>query len=116
MKFIVDAHLPRSLCRVLRAGGHDAVHTSQLPARNRTSDEAIGALARREGRALITKDAGFYDSLLLRGEPPQLVLVRVGNCRKSDLIALFERRLRRVVEALKKHDLVELHREELRYG
>ena len=44
MNFLVDAHLPPGLSAVLHAAGHDAVHTSQLPAQNRTTDEAINEL------------------------------------------------------------------------
>jgi len=31
VKFLIDAHLPPSLCRSLAAEGHDAIHTSGLP-------------------------------------------------------------------------------------
>jgi predicted nuclease of predicted toxin-antitoxin system len=36
MKFLADAQLPRRLARWLSAQGHDAVHTLELPAGNRT--------------------------------------------------------------------------------
>ena len=32
MKFLVDAHLPPSLCTVLSDAGHETLHTSELPA------------------------------------------------------------------------------------
>jgi hypothetical protein len=30
VKFLLDAHMPRSFCYVLAEAGYDAVHTSQL--------------------------------------------------------------------------------------
>ena len=36
MKFLVDAHLPRSLCAMLARHGHDATHTLDLPTGNAT--------------------------------------------------------------------------------
>ena len=44
MNFLVDAHLPPGLCAVLQNAGHGAVHTHQLAAQNRTSDEVINEL------------------------------------------------------------------------
>jgi uncharacterized protein (DUF433 family) len=38
MKFLVDAHLPRRLAYQLRAFGHEAVHTLDLPRGNRIPD------------------------------------------------------------------------------
>ena len=45
MKFLVDAHLPSTLCVVLGTAGHEATHTSQLAARNQTSGEMISQLS-----------------------------------------------------------------------
>jgi len=59
MKFLVDAHLPPSLCALLRAAGHEAVHTSRLPARNRTPDRIINDLSVRDQRVVVTKDTDF---------------------------------------------------------
>jgi len=108
MKFLVDAHLPPGLCDLLQAAGHDALHTSQLPARNRTTDRVINELSLREQRIVITKDSDFYHSHLLRGEPWKLLLVRTGNTRARDLKALFETHLSAIVTALEQNSLVEL--------
>ena len=41
MKFLPDAQLPRRMCLWLVDGGHDALHTLDLPLGNRTPDEAL---------------------------------------------------------------------------
>jgi hypothetical protein len=64
MKFLVDAHLPRRLVDLLREAGHDALHTGDLPLRNRTPDEAINRISRAEQRVVLTKDADFVSSHL----------------------------------------------------
>lgn len=114
MNFTVDAHLPPGLCAVLQAAGHDAIHTRQLPAENRTTDEVINALSLREQRVVVTKDTDFYHSHLLHGRPWKLLLVRTGNIRTRDLKALFERHLPEIVAALEQNSLVELDRQTVR--
>ena len=74
MRFVVDARLPPGLCGLLRAVGHDAIHTSALPAANRTPDEAINQMAERDQRVVVTKDTDFYHSHVLFGRPPSSLL------------------------------------------
>jgi predicted nuclease of predicted toxin-antitoxin system len=114
MKFLVDAHLPPSLCRLLQAAGHEARHTFQLPSQNQTTDKFINALSISEGLVVISKDTDFYYSHLLRSEPFKLVLVRTGNIGVRDLHELFRRNLPLIEQALQNHSLVEIYREELR--
>jgi predicted nuclease of predicted toxin-antitoxin system len=108
VKFLIDAHLPPSLCRALVAEGHDAIHTSALPDGNATADQGVRAVAIAEGRVLMTKDLDFFDGLVLHGAPPKLVLVRCGNVRKRDLIALVVSQLEAIVSGLESGDLVEV--------
>jgi len=114
MKFLVDAHLPPSLCRLLQSAGHAASHTSQLPGKNQTQDSAINSLSSREKLVVISKDTDFYYSHLLRQEPHKLVLVRTGNIRLRELMDLFARNLPAIEHALENHSLVELDRSEVR--
>jgi predicted nuclease of predicted toxin-antitoxin system len=41
VKFLIDAQLPTRLARFLNDAGHDALHTSELPQGNRTTDVQI---------------------------------------------------------------------------
>jgi predicted nuclease of predicted toxin-antitoxin system len=50
MKFLADAHLPRELVSLLRDAGHDAIHTRDLPLRNRTPDEVINQISHVQER------------------------------------------------------------------
>ncbi len=108
MKFIIDAHLPRRLAVWLSANGHDAVHTLDLPAGNRTSDRAIEQFADAEDRIVVTKDQDFVTSFLVHGRPRQLLLISVGNMSNTALLALFESGLPRLTLALTNARYVEL--------
>jgi len=111
MKFIVDAHLPPRLCAVFQSARHDAIHTSQLVAQNRTSDEIVNQLSLPELRVVVTKDLDFYHSHLLHGKPWKLLLVRTVNIRTRELTALFQRHLPAIVAALDGNSLIELDRQ-----
>jgi Uncharacterized protein conserved in bacteria len=108
VRFLVDAQLPARLAAFLGAAGHEALHTSELPAGNRTTDSAIAELADRDSRVVVTKDRDFRDGHLLAGSPRRLLVVATGNITNSALLALFARHLDAVVDALGDVDFVEL--------
>jgi predicted nuclease of predicted toxin-antitoxin system len=103
----LDAHLPPSLGKALTGAGHDAIHTSELPAGNTSTDLAIRKAAIEQDRVVVTKDIDFFDRLVLDGAPPKLVLVRTGNLRKGELIGLFLEQIEAIVAGLESSDLVE---------
>lgn len=110
MKLLLDAQLPRRLARELTAAGHDVVHVFDLPLGNRTPDAVLIALAVRDARVVVTKDADFVASFLLRRLPPKLLLVSTGNIANDALSALFAANLPVIESALGKNDFVELSR------
>ncbi len=110
MKFVIDAHLPRRLCRVFAAAGHDAVHTSTLVLGNQTSDGLLNSLAEEQQRVVVSKDSDFYYSHVLHGRPAKLGLVRVGRMRAIELIALFENHMTEISITLESSSLIEIDR------
>ena len=114
MKFLVDAHLPPGICALLQSAGHDAIHTRQLPAQNRTPDQVINDLSVRDQRVVISKDTDFYYSHLLLKRPHKLLIIRTGNIRTRELKTLFEAHMAEIVNALETNSLVELDRSEVR--
>lgn len=113
MRFLLDARLPRRLALWLTNEGHDAVHTLDLPAGNRTVDARINALSIREERVVIPKDRDFVDTFVLRRTPWKLLLVATGNIGNRRLVRLFEDHLEEIVAALESSDFVELGRDSL---
>jgi predicted nuclease of predicted toxin-antitoxin system len=113
MKFLVDAHLPRRLAAQLNAAGHDALHTLDLPLKNRTPDTIINQISVDEQRVVVTKDADFRDSHLVKGQPCKLLLVSTGNIHNTNLLNLFAKNLERIVAAFQSHSFVELDRHHL---
>jgi predicted nuclease of predicted toxin-antitoxin system len=113
MRFLVDAHLPPGLCIVLQKGEHEAIHTRELLAKNRTKDSEINEISIREERIVLSKDTDFYHSHLLQGRPWKLVLVRTGNIGARDLIELFQRHLPALIASLEENTLIEVYREGL---
>jgi len=110
VKLIVDAHLPRKLCGLLVARGHDALHTRDLPAGNTTQDRVINQISLDEQRVVISKDSDFFYSHLLQGRPWKLLLIKTGNISARDLCELIERNLPAIEIALHSHTLAEIDR------
>lgn len=92
----------------LGSAGHDALHTTQLPAGNRTTDAAIADLADRDDRVVVTKDRDFRDGHLLSGSPRRLLVVVTGNITNAALLELFAANLAAIVGAFDDVDFVEI--------
>ena len=43
------------------------------------SDEAVWAHARKEQLAIVSKDSDFYHRSVVRGHPPKVIWLRIGN-------------------------------------
>jgi predicted nuclease of predicted toxin-antitoxin system len=116
VKFLIDAQLPARLAEFLNGAGHDALHTSGLPDRNRSTDSQISERADTDGRVVVTKDQDFRDAHLLARSPRKLLVVATGNITNDALLSLFELHLDAIVSALGEADFVELSQDSLALG
>lgn len=109
MRFIVDAQLPNGLALFIQMKGHDAIHTDNLPNKERTSDSEIRSIAAQDSRIVISKDRDFLDSHLLMQQPAQFLWVATGNIRNRELFLLFEQFWPLIEQQLLQADLLELN-------
>jgi predicted nuclease of predicted toxin-antitoxin system len=56
------------------------------------SDGEVWALAAREGCILVTRDEDFLQLSVVRGAPPKVVWIGLGNCSNDALVALLRSR------------------------
>jgi predicted nuclease of predicted toxin-antitoxin system len=87
LRFIIDTQLPPSLVGFFRSKGIDATHTIHYPLGILTPDQEIINIATRENRIIVTKDSDFLNYYLLKGYPPSVLMLRVGNIKNSELFA-----------------------------
>ncbi|MCX6538028.1 MAG: DUF5615 family PIN-like protein [Acidobacteria bacterium] len=88
MHLLFDEQLSEQLCRQLQDIFPESVHVRQLGAGG-ASDTVVWELAREQGCVLVTKDDDFHRLSVLRGAPPLVVWLRLGNCTTEDVARLF---------------------------
>jgi len=113
LNFLVDAQLPQRLALWPRDRGHNTVHTLDLPLGNKTSDTIILRLALEEDRIVVTKDADFFESWLVLGQPHRMILVATGNIRNEELLQLFAANIHVVEKLLETKRILEISQKAL---
>ncbi|GAB3906687.1 hypothetical protein GCM10028803_39430 [Larkinella knui] len=86
LKFIVDTQLPPVLASFLSRKGFDAIYTTSFFEGYLLGDEEISQLAVAQNRIIITKDSDFSEYYFLKGSPPKILHLSVGNIRNRDLV------------------------------
>ena len=108
MRFLVDAQLPPALARWLVEHGHLAEHVFDLGL-ERANDLDIWHRAQKHASVIVTKDEDFVTLRLTGTGGPAILWIRLGNTRKSALLAALEPLLPAIIEALERGEsLVEI--------
>lgn len=84
MKLLLDEHLSRRLVARLAdiypSASHIVFHGLE-----HADDMAIWNFAASQGYTIVTKDADFNDIATLRGAPPRIIWLQVGNCTTTTI-------------------------------
>lgn len=113
MKFITDAQLPKSLSDFFKSKGFDSIHTLELPEKNKTNDNQIIELAKKENRIVISKDHDFLDSFLIKSEPPKLIMVKTGKITNKELMKIFSKNLDKIIKLISESNLIEISKSDI---
>lgn len=85
MRLLFDEQLSEELLAVLRDIFPDSLHVRDLGAGG-AADTTVWQLAQERDCVLVTKDEDFHRLSVLRGAPPKVVWLRLGNCT-TDAVA-----------------------------
>lgn len=83
-RLLFDQNLPVRLVHRLSDLFPNASHVS-LAGLDRASDVAVWEHAHDNGYTIVTKDSDFNAMSLLRGFPPKVIWLRLGNCTTDDI-------------------------------
>jgi predicted nuclease of predicted toxin-antitoxin system len=87
VKLLFDENLSTTLPHELRAEYPESAHVLTLGLGG-TSDRVVWERAAVDGFVLVTKDQDFQRLSVLRGAPPKVIWVRLGNCATADIVRL----------------------------
>jgi len=79
MKLLLDANLSWRLCGDLKDHFEEVQHVDAIGLKVPAKDHEIWEWARQNNFVIVTNDEDFLDLLMVKGFPPQVVLLRTGN-------------------------------------
>lgn len=79
MKLLFDENLAPRLATALSDLYAGSVHLTECGLRG-ASDEVVWQYAVENGFAIVSKDSDFAYRSFLRGSPPKVIWLRIGNC------------------------------------
>lgn len=87
MRLLFDENLSARLVAMLADVYPGSVHVEQAGLAG-APDATLWQYAATHGFVIVTKDEDFHRMAVLRGPPPKVVWVRLGNCSTADLARL----------------------------
>ena len=91
MRLLFDEQLSEELVKLLHDLFPDSLHIRLLEAGG-SPDSRVWQLAREHDCLLVSKDEDFHRLSVLRGAPPKVVWLRLGNCTTEDVAQVLRQR------------------------
>jgi predicted nuclease of predicted toxin-antitoxin system len=90
VKLLFDENLSPALVRRLADVFPDSVHVRDVGMKA-TDDPVVWDYAKDNDLMIVSKDADMHDLSLVYGNPPKVVLLRLGNCSTKQVEELLRR-------------------------
>ena len=106
MKLLFDENLSPTLPRRLADIFPDSVHVRDIGMKA-TEDPVVWEHAKKGNFMIVSKDSDMHDLGLVRGNPPKVVWLRLGNCSTKQIEELLRRDLK-VIKLFHEDDSVSI--------
>ena len=98
MKVLCDVHIAKKVAKFLSSKNIEAVHVNDILDSWNTKDQKIAEFADQNDFVVLTKDADFKISHLIKNTPRKLIKVNLGNISTLRLIELLSLNLEFLIE------------------
>lgn len=96
IRLLFDENLSARLVRLLTDVYPGSTHVDDIGLRGE-EDHALWSYAAREGLTIVSKDTDFVDLSVVRGAPPRVILLGLGNAPTRAVEALLRGSLERII-------------------
>ena len=90
MKLLLDQNLSRRIPSLIADIFPGSNHVGSL-ALDCVSDQEIWDFAESEGYVILSKDSDFHQMSLVRGFPPKVIFLKIGNCSTDLILSLIRK-------------------------
>ena len=97
MRLLLDENLSESVLPAIVDLYPESLHVRLLGAGG-APDDVVWRLAKEHGCVLVTRDEDFLRLSIVRGAPPKVVWLAVGNCSNQEVIRLLRTRHQNIHE------------------
>ena len=97
MKLLLDQNLSRRLLRDINTAFPGSQHVADFNL-TATGDETVWQFAASQDFIILSKDSDFFHRALLRGHPPKVIHLRVGNCSTQHIENLLMNKTSLIIE------------------
>lgn len=103
MKLLFDQNISFRIEKQINSIFNQSKHISSLGLMN-VEDNKIWQYAKNNNFAIVTFDSDFYDISLLKGSPPKIIWLRIGNLSTNKIIQILEAKHLAIREFLENPD------------
>ncbi len=96
MKILLDQNISFKLKYSFAIFFKEVRHVSDFSLQN-SNDIDIWNFAERNGYAILTYDADYFDLSIINGHPPKVIWVRVGNLSTKQLTDILQEQINEII-------------------
>jgi predicted nuclease of predicted toxin-antitoxin system len=89
VKLLLDQNLSPRLASKLSTHFPETIHVREVGLQS-ADDQDVWDFAIEHGYVIVSKDSDFHQLAFLRGPPPKVIWIRLGNCTRSEIEALLQ--------------------------
>ncbi len=97
MKLLFDQNLSFKLVTLLRESFPESIHVTSFNLQE-DDDVKVWEFAKKNDFTIVTKDIDFYEISLVKGHPPKIVWLRIGNLPTAEVKAILEKQHKEIID------------------
>ncbi len=83
----------------------DSTHV-MLENLDEATDMEVWRFAKMRNLTIVTKDSDFNDMAILKGAPPKVIWIKIGNCRVNEMVEFLNKRYEEIEAFLEDEEAV----------
>lgn len=107
MKLLFDQNISFRLLKQITDAYPEAIQVKEVGLEN-SSDFEIWEFARKNNFHIVTFDSDFYDLSVIKGIPPKIIWLRIGNTSTINIVKVLIENLELIREFIQSPDYKEL--------